>query len=158
MRSWRRFLQRASARLPPQVARPWLCSAARAPPRPKNWPLKVQARLAPLTSTASLQARLLPNTLILREGASRYTTGFGIKIPILIPKNDLGHRIPAEFRRKSVSESRAALLRAHFSGRRPTRPLRATQRALVAWLRIGQPIDRRPPPHTWRCGCLRARG
>jgi hypothetical protein len=32
--------------------------------------------------------RLLPNTLILREGASRYTTdttGFGIKIPTLIP-------------------------------------------------------------------------
>lgn len=32
--------------------------------------------------------KVLPNTLILREGASRYTTGFGIKIPILIPKND----------------------------------------------------------------------
>lgn len=37
--------------------------------------------------------RLLPNTLILREGDSRYTTGLGIKIPILIPENDLRHRI-----------------------------------------------------------------
>jgi hypothetical protein len=52
--------------------------------------------------------RLLPNTLILREGDSRYTTGLGIKIPILIPENDLGHRIPAELRRRSVSGSRAA--------------------------------------------------
>ena len=30
--------------------------------------------------------RLLPNTLIFCEGDSRYTTGFGIKIPILIPE------------------------------------------------------------------------
>src|SRR5207249_2400061 len=33
--------------------------------------------------------RLLPNTLILRERDSRYNTGFGIKIPILVPRNDL---------------------------------------------------------------------
>jgi hypothetical protein len=71
--------------------------------------------------------RLLPNMLILREGDSRYTTGLGIKIPILIPENDLGHRIPAEFRRRSVSRFRAALLRAHCSGR-PIRPLRAKER------------------------------
>ena len=70
--------------------------------------------------------RLLPNTLILREGGSRYTTESGIKIPDLIPANDLGRRIPTEFRRRSVSGSRAALLRAHFSGRRPIRPF-ATQ-------------------------------
>jgi hypothetical protein len=76
--------------------------------------------------------RLLPDTLILREGDSRYTTGFGIKIPILIPKNDPGHRIPAEFMRRSVSGSRVDLLRTNFSGQRPTRPLRAAQRALVA--------------------------
>jgi hypothetical protein len=71
--------------------------------------------------------RLLPNTLILREGDSRYTTGIGIKILILVPENGLGHRIPAEFRPRSVSGSRAALLRAHFSGR-PLRPLRAKER------------------------------
>jgi len=40
--------------------------------------------------------RLLPNTLILREGGSRYTTEFGIKIPALIPANDLGRRIPTD--------------------------------------------------------------
>ena len=78
----------------------------------------------------SAAVRLLPNTLILREGASRYTTGFGIEIPILIPTNDLGRRIPAEFKRRSVSGSRAALLRAPLWS--ADRPLRATQRALVA--------------------------
>ena len=40
--------------------------------------------------------RLLPNTLILREGGSRYTTEFGIKIPALIPANDLGRRFPTD--------------------------------------------------------------
>jgi hypothetical protein len=78
--------------------------------------------------------RLLPNTLILREGASRYTTGyFWIRYQDTYshPDNDVGRNIPAEFKRRSVSESRAARLRAHFSGR-PIRPLRATQRALVA--------------------------
>jgi hypothetical protein len=34
--------------------------------------------------------------LILREGGSRYTTEFGIKIPALIPANDLGRRIPTD--------------------------------------------------------------
>jgi hypothetical protein len=71
--------------------------------------------------------RLLPNTLILREGGSRYTTGFGIKIPIPIPTNDLRRRIPAEFKPIGIR----AFLRARLSGR-PIQRLRATQRALVA--------------------------
>jgi hypothetical protein len=70
--------------------------------------------------------RLLPDTLILRERDSRYTTGFGIKIPILVPKNDPGHRIAAEFMRRSGISCEQT-----FSGRRPIWPLRA-QRALVA--------------------------
>jgi hypothetical protein len=94
--------------------------------------------------------RLLPDTLILREGDSRYTTGLGIKIPIPIPENDLGHRIPAEFRRRSVSGSRAALL-GHTSlvGRfGHCVPKCASRLTIDRW---------GPPPHTWRCGRLHAR-
>jgi hypothetical protein len=74
--------------------------------------------------------RLLPNTLILREGGSRYTTEFGIKIPALIPAMTLA----AAFRRIRAPigiRISGGSLAAHFSGRRPIRPF-ATQRAVVA--------------------------
>jgi hypothetical protein len=55
----------------------------------KKLSVESTSTLASHTSTGSAAGRLLPNTLILREGDSRYTTGIGIKIPILARKMTL---------------------------------------------------------------------
>jgi hypothetical protein len=117
----------------------------------KKLTVESTSTLASLTPTASPRVRLLPNTLILREGGSRYTTGFGIKIPIPIPTNDLRRCIPAEFKRRSVSGLFAGTPLWSADSAVACRPKSASH------LTSYKASDRWGPLHTWRCGCRHTR-